>query len=61
MKLLFWLIGALFAIAAFLFGTAVGFLFAPFAVIYDFRENAKTIKECQDKIAAADAFISKNK
>ena len=60
-KLLFWLIGALFAIAAFLFGTAVGFLFAPFAVIYDFRENAKTVKDCQDKIAAADAFISKNK
>lgn len=60
-KLLFWLIGALFAIVAFLFGTAVGFLFAPFAVIYDFRENAKTIKDCQNKIAEADAFISKNK
>ena len=60
-KLLFWIIGALFAIVAFLFGTAVGFLFAPFAVIYDFRENAKTIKDCQNKIAEADAFISKNK
>ena len=60
-KLLFWIIGALFAIVAFLFGTAVGFLFAPFAVIYDFRENAKTIKDCQNKITEADAFISKNK
>ena len=56
-KLLFWIIGALFAIAAFLFGTAVGFVFAPFAVIYDFIQNAKTIKDCQDKINEADAFI----
>lgn len=60
-KVLFWIIGALFAVAAFLFGTAVGFLLAPFAVIYDFVQNAKTIKDCQNKIAEADAFISKNK
>ena len=60
-KVLFWIIGALFAVAAFLFGTAVGFVLAPFAVIYDFVQNGKTIKDCQNKIAEADAFISKNK
>ena len=60
-KLLFWIIGALFAIAAFLFGTAVGMVLAPFAVTYDYRVNAKTIKDCQRKIAEADAFINKNR
>ena len=59
-KILFWIIGVLFAILAFLFGTAVGFLFAPFAVIYDYVQNAKTIKEQQEIIAKADAFIKAN-
>ena len=59
-KILFWIIGVLFAILAFLFGTAVGFLFAPFAVIYDYVQNAKTIKEQQEIIEKADAFIKAN-
>lgn len=59
-KILFWIIGVLFAILAFLFGTAVGFVFAPFAVIYDYVQNAKTIKEQQEIIAKADAFIKAN-
>ena len=58
-KILFWIIGVLFAIAAFLVGTAIGFLFAPFAVIYDYVQNDKTIKDCQNKIAEADAFINR--
>ncbi len=56
-KILFWIIGVLFAIAAFLVGTAIGFLFAPFAVIYDYVQNGKEIKDCQNKINEADAFI----
>lgn len=59
-KILFWIIGVLFAILAFLFGTAVGFVFAPFAVIYDYVQNAKTIKEQQEIIEKADAFIKAN-
>lgn len=58
-KLLFWILGALFAVAAFLFGTAVGMVLAPFAVAYDYRTNAKTVKDCQRKIAEADAVINK--
>ena len=58
-KILFWIIGVLFAIGAFLVGTAIGFLFAPFAVIYDYVQNDKTIKDCQRKIVEADAFISR--
>ena len=50
-KLFFWILGIAFAIAAFLFGTAVGFLLAPFAVIYDYRENAKEVKRCLGVIA----------
>ena len=56
-KLLFWILGALFAILAFLFGTAVGFLFAPFAVIYDYVQNAKEIKEQRAIIEKANAFL----
>ena len=56
-KVLFWIIGVLFAIVAFLVGTAIGFLFAPFAVIYDYVQNDKEIKDCQRKIDEADAFI----
>ena len=60
-KILFWIIGVLFAIGAFLVGTAIGFLFAPFAVIYDYVQNGKTIKDCQNKIAEADAFIKSHR
>jgi len=59
-KLLFWIIGALFAVFAFLLGTAVGFLFAPFAVIYDYKQNAKEIKEQLEVIDKAEAFIKDN-
>ena len=59
-KLLFWILGAIFAVLAFLFGTAVGFVFAPFAVIYDYVQNAKEIKEQRDVIAKANAFIKAN-
>lgn len=59
-KLLFWILGAIFAVLAFLFGTAVGFVFAPFAAIYDYVQNAKEIKEQRDVIAKADAFIKAN-
>lgn len=59
-KLLFWIIGALFAIAAFLFGTAVGMALAPFAVTYDYRVNAKKVIELQSKINEANAFINQH-
>ena len=59
-KLLFWILGALFAVLAFLVGTAIGFVFAPFAVIYDYVQNAKEIKEQRTIIANADAFIHSN-